>query len=108
MSGFLETIWSLRWLFPAVIFVWWSRRLFASHGVRADEANARWRNLYRLALNERDQAKRRVHIQDAERAILGELANHVFTANSTERKALQEARDSLYNLRQAHSNSKKN
>lgn len=30
------------------------------------------------------------------------LANQVFGADSTERKALQQARDDLYNLRQTH------
>lgn len=108
IEAFIETTWFLWWLLAAAIILWWSWGLFGSHGIRPGETHARWRDLYRQALDERDEVRRGIRIQDAEGAILSELANHIFTANSTERKALQEARDNLYSLRQIRSEPEKN
>ena len=103
IGRFLETSWFLWWCFAAVIVGWWSSRFFADEGIRLYELPADWRNLYRQALIERDESKLRMRIQEAEGAILLELATHVFMRDGTERTVLQEALNNLYSLHQTQS-----
>ena len=103
MSTFFETTWFLWWLFAALIVGWWSWRLLAKDRIAARERSAPWRNLYRQALLEQDTHKIGIRIEEAEGAILLELATHVFTRHSTERIALQDAMNNLRSLRQNYS-----
>ena len=100
MTGrFLEATWFFWWLFAAVIIGRWAWFLFANEPAQPYEPPTHWRNLYRKALVERDETKLGDRIQEAEGAILLELASQVFTRDSTERTILQQAMDNLYNLR---------
>jgi hypothetical protein len=102
MTGrLLETPWFLLWLFAIVIVGRWAWRLLGNEPVYEPAAN--WRNLYRQALVERDETKVAIRIQEAEGAILVELATQVFGRNSRQRIALQDAMNNLYALRQTHS-----
>jgi hypothetical protein len=79
MTGrLLETTWFLLWLFAIVIVGRWAWRLLGNEPVYEPAAN--WRNLYRQALVERDETKLAIRIQEAEGAILVELATQVFRA----------------------------
>ncbi len=102
IAGFFEATWFLWWLLAFVAVGWWTWRLFANDRIRPYAAPVPWRNLYQQVLAERDEAKLGIRIQDAEGAILVELANQVFTRDSAERRALQEAMNNLHNLRQTH------
>ena len=103
MSAFLETTWFLWWLFAVAIVVWWSLRWFDDEEIPPYKRPPHWRNLYRQALVERDETELDIRIQEAEGAILLELATQLFAHNSRERTALQEAMNNLHNLRQTDS-----
>ena len=104
MTGrFVETTWFLCWLFAIVVVGRWAWCLSDNNAIRPYEAPPRWRNLYRQALIEPDEAKRGIRIHEAEGAILGEMATQVFASDSKERAALKEAMNNLHRLRQTHS-----
>jgi len=77
--------------------------MFSGHDGRPHKPSAHWKSLYRQALVERDESKIGVRIQEAEGAILLELATQVFRRDDTRRTALQEALNNLDRLRQSPS-----
>jgi|SRR5579871_625185 hypothetical protein len=99
MSTFFETTWFLWWLIALAIAAWWSWRTFADDQGRPYKPSAHWKRLYRQALVERDEGKLGIRIQEAEGAILLELATQVFRRDDTKRTALQEALNNLDRLR---------
>ena len=100
MSTFFETTWFLWWLIALAIAAWWSWRMFADDQGHLYKPSAHWKSLYRQALVERDEGKLGIRIQEAEGAILLELATQVFRRDDTKRTALQEALNNLDRLRQ--------
>ena len=77
--------------------------MFAHDEDRPYKPSAHWKNLYQQALVERDESKLGIRIQEAEGAILLELATQVFRPDNTKRTALQEAMNNLDRLRQSSS-----
>ena len=77
--------------------------MFSGDDGRPYKPSAHWKSLYRQALVERDESKIGVRIQEAEGAILLELATQVFRRDDMKRTALQEALNNLDRLRQSPS-----
>lgn len=99
MARFFEATWFLWWLFAAVVIARWSWITFIRDRDRNDDGPKRWRELYRMALLERDATKIAVRIEEAEQAIVLALAAQMFRPHDSEQRVLQEAMNNLHALR---------
>lgn len=99
MAGFLETTWYVWWLFAAIVIGRWCFTTFVKRRRAMQHQSPSWRKLYRMALLEGDNSKVAFRIEEAERAILLELAAQLFGETKRERRALQDAMNNLRRLR---------
>jgi len=100
MARFFESTWFLWWLFAAVVIIRWCWITFIRDQHGDGNSPGPWRELYRMALLERDATKIAVRIEEAEQAIVLALAAQMFKPHDPERRVLQEAMNNLRALRE--------
>ena len=102
VANFFEATWFVWWFVALVVIVrWcWSTYIQDDHGDQGSPEP--WRNLYQIAINERDDSKIALRIEAAEAAILLEFGAQLFSEDTSERVALQIARDNLRRLRESY------
>ena len=100
MARFFEATWFLWWLFAAVVVARWCWITFVGDGRGKGNGLMPWRELYRLALLERDASKIPLRIEEAEGAILLELASQLFRPHDPEWRDLHAAMNNLRALRE--------
>ena len=100
VAKFFEATWFLWWLFAVVAIGRWCWITFIRPQDGDGEGYTPWRELYRMALLERDSNKISLRIEEAEGAILFELTSQLFRPHDLEWRDLHDAMNNLRAIRE--------
>jgi|SRR5215469_1690029 len=100
LARFFEATWLRWWLFAVLAISRWCWINFIRDRHGDDDGPKPWRELYRIALLERDATEIAVRIEEAEQAIVLALGTHMLRPHDPEWRALQDAMNNLRALRE--------
>ena len=100
VARFFEATWLLWWLFAAAVIGRWCWISYFRERDGDGQGGMSWRELYRIALLERDSNKIMPRIEEAEGAISFELASQLFRPHDPEWRNLHDAMNNLRALKE--------